>query len=703
MLLKQCMPLFEPTDFGKLKQRTVAGFDHPIPAICYRGTELHSPFPIGGIATGYFELRGDGHMGMFSIYNNYVPMAATAGEALLFVIDQAGKETPLDAEHAEISILAHFPVCNVRYALKGSDAIVWLRVLTPIIPGDAEVSNTPGALFEISCENFTGKVRLNVAIAHNVEPIVKPIDFADSKLRAAGNRYFKRDDYRASFVIGWLDALPGDATAQADRVRLTLTGDLDPQQPRSAYFAWHLPWWIDTGGEPHMNRYATRLKDAVDVAQLLQRDAQQLSKRVCAWQSVIYQSDQPDWVQNALVQGLYSYAKNTVWVDEHLPDRWYEPNGFFVHSESFIGCPISETMVCRQHGHIATLMLWPELEKSTLAGFAHFQNRQGEIPFSFGQPNALRDPRFHCQHPLTSSQFVQMVHRYWMRTGDDAFVKRLWPNVVDAIKYCEFLDADHDHLINEHAHALPGDNWPANQFYDQWPWHGTSSYVASTGLAAFRAFAAMADRLHELDAHSTGVAWVDQGLESFRKKLWNGNYFRLWQDEKLGNNETCLANQLMGQYCCRIAGLDPLFTPDECQKVYQSLDKYNATPTKFGLINGGNFQGDPTVAGDPNNNHGTMIFVGENLCAAMIGMYENHAAATDWARTLVMTIHEHQAMPFDQYCLIRHDNGAPAWGQNYYSNLVVWALPLAVKRTSIGEFAKQGGTLDQIIKAGNPA
>ena len=89
------------------------------------------------------------------------------------------------------------------------------------------------------------------------------------------------------------------------------------------------------------------------------------------------------------MQGLYSYAKNTVWVDEHRSDRWYEPNGFFVHSESFIGCPITETMVCRQHGHITTLLLWPELEKSTLAGFAHFQNRQGEIPFSFGQPNAL--------------------------------------------------------------------------------------------------------------------------------------------------------------------------------------------------------------------------------------------------------------------------------------------------------------------------
>ena len=64
-----------------------------------------------------------------------------------------------------------------------------------------------------------------------------------------------------------------------------------------------------------------------------------------------------------------------------------------------------------------------------------------------------------------------MVHRYFVRTGDETFLKRMWPNVADAMKYNAFLDNDHDGLVNEHPHALPGENWPANQFYDQWPWH----------------------------------------------------------------------------------------------------------------------------------------------------------------------------------------------------------------------------------------
>lgn len=690
------MPLFDPTTYGKLSPHRVDGFASPIPAICYRGTDLKSPFPIGGIATGYFELRGDGKLGLSSLYNSYVPPMPLDG-TLLTLTDKSGRDTPLDAQHAEIAILAHFPVCNVRCEVKDGP-IVWLRVFTTILPGDADASNTPGAVFEITSENFDGQIRINLPLGHNVEPIAKVLA-APAVTTGIARRYFHGNDYRGSFTLAWIDDGDGAGSVPDDKATFTLSGPITSGAKRHAVFSWHVPWWVDTGGEPHMNRYATRFKDSSEVASFLRDHHDSIVKRTLRWQSAIYSSGEPDWIANALVQSLYSYAKNTVWVDEHRGDRWYEPSGFFVHAESFRGCPIMETIVCRQHGHLPHLLLWPELEKSTLAGFAHFQNRSGEIPFSFGQPTSLRDPRFHCQHPLTSSQFVQMIHRYFVRTSDEAFLKRFWSSTSDAMKYAISLDTDGDGLIDEHAHALPGGNWPANQFYDQWPWHGTSAYVASTGLASLAVFASLADRMHDHDAHAWAMKMLSRGIESFRKKLWNGSYFRLWHDDKLGDNETCLANQLMGQWCCRIAGVEPLFPADECRKVFESIDKHNAQPTKFGLINGGNFQGDPTVAGDPNNNHGTMIFVGENLCAAMTGMYEGYAPAEQWAKTLVMTIHQHEAMPFDQHCLIRHDNSAAAWGNDYYSNLVVWALPMARRKIGLAEFVRAGGMIDSILSA----
>src|SRR5207249_3620737 len=201
---------------------------------------------------------------------------------------------------------------------------VWLRVWTAILPGDAETSNTPGAMFEITADSFEGSVRVEIALAHNVEATTQAIGLP-AELRGAGRRYSKGSDYRASFLLAWVDGNDGAGESADDRVRLRLSGSLT--KPRRAVFTWHLPWWIDTGGEPHMNRYASRFKDAVEVARFLQSNADSLRKRILGWQTAIYEAGLPDWMSNALVQSLYSYAKNTVWVDERQgrPDRWYEP------------------------------------------------------------------------------------------------------------------------------------------------------------------------------------------------------------------------------------------------------------------------------------------------------------------------------------------------------------------------------------------
>src|SRR5688500_8849712 len=221
------MQLFDADNFGLLKPHRVAGFDRPIPAICYRGDALKSPFPIGGIATGYFELRGDGTLGLSSIYNSYVPPMQLGG-ALLTLVGKDGTQTPLDAKHADIFVLAHFPVCNVKFAVKDGGPVVWLRVFTPLLPGDAETSNTPGAVFAMQVEGgFDGDIRINLALGHNVEPGAKPLELS-KEVTGVARQYFKGDDYRGSLALGWIDGLEGRATATDDKATLTLTGPIKP-------------------------------------------------------------------------------------------------------------------------------------------------------------------------------------------------------------------------------------------------------------------------------------------------------------------------------------------------------------------------------------------------------------------------------------------------------------------------------------------
>ena len=44
--------------------------------------------------------------------------------------------------------------------------------------------------------------------------------------------------------------------------------------------------------------------------------------------------------------------------------------------------------------------------------------------------------------------------------------------------------------------------------------------------------------------------------------------------------------------------------------------------------------------------------------------------------------------PWKQYCMIDADSGLPVWGEDYYSNMVIWALPMACYDQSIAEFVQ---------------
>jgi len=230
--------LFDPENFGKLAPHHVAGFDQPIPAICYRGQDLKSPFPFGGIATGYFEIGGNGKLRLSSLYNSYVPPMTLSGTVFSLTVN--GKTIPLDDEHCDVAVLAHFPVCNFRFAIKDGGPIVWVRAFATVLPGDHEASNTPGVVFEISTDASDAQIQIEIALGHNVEPIVKHRDLPP-ELNGASRSYFHGNDYRGNFVLAWIDGRDRKGSATDDKATYTLTGAIDAKS-RQVVFAWHVPW-----------------------------------------------------------------------------------------------------------------------------------------------------------------------------------------------------------------------------------------------------------------------------------------------------------------------------------------------------------------------------------------------------------------------------------------------------------------------------
>ena len=726
----------------EVRQFDAPGFSHKAVGVIYDAAAVEQGVPLGGIGTGYLDFNADGTLGLCSIFNRFVPPEKLNRPFLGIVVDGQPRLVCLraadDVAGAKTGrYWGHFPVADARYTFD-FPVSVETRAWSPFVLGDAAVSNTPAACFEVTVRSSSDKpqhIRLVMSFPGSTRKAKKasghaPAENAPKREEIAGG-VVVADAVGHSYALAWLSPAGGDAQLQQGVLRnwhqmneplakadasdpsaaIAWDVTLPPGQSRSAtaVLAWYQPHWKDSGGQPHTNMYSRRFDSSQAVVQFVAGHYDYLLRRTLAWQQAIYDDQRlPLWLREGLVNSLYSLAKNTLWVINIYGDDWYGPNGLFVHSEGFNGCPISETMVCRIHGHFPALLFFPELEESTLRAFAHFQIRSGEIPFAFGRPTALWDPRYYCQHPINSAEWVLMVHRYVSRTGDEALARELWPAVKAALRFEKSLDTDDDGLVNDKPHCLPGEWWPANQFYDIWPWHGASAYVAGLNLAALRAAGVLAEGLGQQDDAAEYRQALERGLRTYEAKLWTGQYYRVFNDTAGGTrSEGCLGNQLMGEWCTRIAGLGSLFPPDRVKTALASVERLNFHATEHGLVNccvpdgrGGVVLGDPTS--DPrnseDNSHAKQIFVGENSCAAMTLIYGGHTeTGVEVLRRMWHAMTILHRTPWNQYCVIRSTDGGPVWGKDYYSNLVLWAAPVTLLAGDIGTFAANDPLITRIL------
>jgi len=657
---------------------TADGFAVPVTGCVYDGARLDGGVPLGGLGTGYFTLEGTGKLGFCSIFNDIVPPRRDFTEWLNVNCDQIGM--PLSS--ADIAYWGHYPVADLVARFDEQPLHVGVRAFSPFIVGDSAASNIPAALFEIAVSN-------DGVGARDVTLTVTPPQPATGKYNDAAPQIALLGDGLTSVYDG-------------KKLRGTVAVSLNPGETKRIrfVFAWYVPNWRDSGGEAHVQRYGLRYANAAAVAADVLARFDALLARVLAWQGVLYAEDLPAWLRDALVQSFYSLTKNTVWIARTRKDEWWDEIGWFTHNESHTGCPITETMVCRMHGHFPALFFFPELEESTLNAFRHFQISDGEIAFSYGLQTSMRDPRYHCQHPLNAGQYAQMVYRLFLRTGKRDILTRFYDSAKRAIHYQFTLDDDGDGLVNDQAHVAPGEHWPANQFYDIWPWWGTSAYVAGTWLATLACGMALAEESGDSEFADECNEWLKRGLASYQELLWCGDHYRLWNDPAHGqSSDVSLGNQLMAQWCVKVLGLPDLLPEANVQAALATVQRLNMAATAYGLANGVTPDGQRFDAGWPQEgDHAKHVFVGENLCAAMTFLYHGQ---TETGLEIAKRIYEAIALktrsPWNQRCLISSETGLPVWGDDYYSNLVIWAAPMALAGEDVRRFSRPGGLVARMI------
>ena len=720
---RKAQSLFQaPANKSRIQSFNCAGFAHPVAGTVYpRASFRWHGVPLGGLGTGYVCWDGDGRLSQCTIYNQ-LPTACSVPvvNVIPFRVAVNGRSWALamraddgQGDLADLRYFGHFPIVDAQFDVD-APLDVEIRAFGPFLPGDAVESNTPAVVFEVRLAN-TGDQPLETEVSFTPPPPPTPAvgssQFNEGSWHGA---VIQHPMFRAGPMMGQRPATheiavaveEGQAVAGESNVGASFRASLAPGATARTRFvlAWHQPYIRDAGNRAERLMYATRFSDAAAVARHAIARHQVWLERIIRWQSAIYAREElPPALREALVNSFYSICKNAHWIARWRPDDWFPANGLFLVNESFTTCSISETLVCHST-HFPVLFFFPELERTTLEAYRHYQLGTGELPFSLSPGFGTRAPTYQCQHPNGTSQYIEYIFRHWLRTGDDDFLRDFYPSVKAALGYLEFLDTDGDGLVNEHSYALPGENWPANVGWDQWPQQGTSCFTAMVSLTACLALARMAEHVGDDETASHCLARVDRGRQRMEELLWNGSYYRLCADPAAGvADETCLSAQLTGAWSAAVLGLEAPVPEPRIRSALEAVLRLTDGLSDYGLVLAATPDGSLVYSNlSLNCDFPRDVWPIFNFVVTAVCLYHKTAQDRGWAateRVLDALFRAANAMPWGWPCNLNSFDGWIGHGHDYQDPLSLWTIPMALSGQDMKAAVEPGSLVQDILHA----
>ncbi|MBR3271748.1 MAG: hypothetical protein IKI59_07455 [Clostridia bacterium] len=366
--------------------------------------------------------------------------------------------------------------------------------------------------------------------------------------------------------------------------------------------SWCFPSLYSASGAFVGHRYAVRFRDTAEVGTYLWQSRPEILQKVRAFVNTLYTGSFPEVFPDAVSIHLSTLVKSS----------WWAENGDFGVWEGLGSCGLHTTDIS-YHGTFGLCALFPDLQLRQMRMTAAHMRPDGAIPHFFSPDFSAVDNGF--DRVDLNPQFVLLVCRDWLATGDRAQLTALWPAVCAAMDRTQSLDRNGD--------GLPDTETQRNT-YDAWRFSGTPIYVAVLWLAALKAAARLADDLGEPDRAAAWRTLLSRGADA-AKRLWNGAYFDLWHDGA-ERDECCMTDQLDGECFCRLIRLGGIFDDATVQQTLDTVWRTNFSPER-GLINAGCPAGKRTTLYTCRNCQGEANWSGiEYWFAAFLlltGAYEN--------------------------------------------------------------------------------
>jgi len=341
-------------------------------------------------------------------------------------------------------------------------------------------------------------------------------------------------------------------------------------------------WLLPPGREPQLlrNHYARRFPEAWKAARYVVANLDRLRGQTLWFEQALFESTLPGNVLDAVSSQMSTIRTNTtMWLDspeDEPAGRIFAFEGCNAHDGS---CPMNCTHVWNYEQSLGHL--YPSLERTMrLTDYEQNIHHGGAMAFRTRLPLKSHLPPWNPKTPAADGQFgtVLKVYREWRISGDDRWLKRLWPSVKKSITFAwkgfTKWDADKDGVMEGVQHNT----------YDI-SFHGPNTMCGSLYLAALLAGAEIAEAVGETKAAAEFRRMFASGKQKYDRMLFNGQFYeqRVTETNKGARPKYqygcgCLCDQLLGQWAAHVAGIGYIFPAQHVKKAIAAVFRNNFKP-----------------------------------------------------------------------------------------------------------------------------
>jgi non-lysosomal glucosylceramidase len=359
-----------------------------------------------------------------------------------------------------------------------------------------------------------------------------------------------------------------DKTNNASAISVKIT--LKPGESVIVPFAisWDFPIYEFESGTQWFKRYTeywgTGANNSFGIALDALENYEEWEQKIADWTDPIINNDNyPDWLKQCAFNELYFdifggiFWENGVINKERTVGNYPGQHLYFDLEMYSMANTLDVRHYCSRH----LCVLWPEIERDILLGFAdltlnntNYLGTSGQVPHDVGSPVAIPpthskgDPWFDYPMHAHSNElkwkdaqprFILECYEYYWYTKDAGFLHYVWPACKAAYEFEKSTDLDGDKLPNQIG---------PDQTYDVWTMFGASSMIGTLWAASLAAMEKMAE-IEEPALIDEIREWKDGAKTTIDQLLWiefpaSGGYYK--KDTLSADNLAIMPDALNG-------------------------------------------------------------------------------------------------------------------------------------------------------------